>query len=56
MIIRLKYTIQFKEIGKWWTIETTSDLNSALRTASHYAEKHGEQQIRIIDEDGNEIQ
>ncbi len=55
MMTKVKYTIQFKEIGKWWTIEDTSDIKYAIRIASFYAKSHGEDFIRIIDQNNNEV-
>ena len=50
------YSIEYKQVGKWWTYEKTKIFIQACRSASYVCERYGtsETSVRIIDENGRE--
>ncbi len=43
----MKYRIEIREVGVWWSVDVATTWKDALAIASMYAERHGENAVQI---------
>jgi len=53
--MRPAWNIEIREIGMWFSVDVVYEESLAFILASMYAEKHGENAVRILDPNNNEL-